>query len=199
LLGGTVVLGFTGIWPHHAQILSVPAVLAVIGFIHFLQPVFNVRSVLPVVAFTALAFGLAGQASLTAYPESVMRSLANLPYSLSRLGSIPPEARAVLSFGEHGTYARVGENDDLGHAYGLRGWKLVCPKFHQYPFDSEQALRDVLACLPDAQAVIVSPSAYPIPGEEKWNSYIANVEAVLRLNYSCVDWGGERICMRSSA
>ncbi|MGF9650264.1 hypothetical protein AAIH32_20085 [Pseudarthrobacter oxydans] len=198
LLGATVVLGLTGLWHHHCQVLYVPAILAVIGFMHLFQPVFNVRSALPATVFTALAIGLAGHASLTAYPESVMRSISNLPHLLSRLGSIPPEAQAVLSVGDRGTYARVGHNDDLGHAYGLGEWKLACPKFHQYPFDSVQTLRDVSVCLPGAQVIIVSPSARPISNNETWNSYLSNVEVTLRLNYSCADWEGERICVRRS-
>lgn len=196
LLGAVVVLGFTGLWPHHAQALYVAAVLAVIGLIHRLQPVFNVRSVLPVAAFTALAMGLAGQTSLAAYPESVVRSITHGPSSLASLGSVPPEAQAILSFGDHGTYARVGQNDDLGHAYGLGGWKLVCPKFDQYSFDSLQTLRDVSECLPSAKVIVVSPSAIKIPDDETWNTYITNVEATLRAQYSCATWGDERVCVR---
>ncbi|WP_407709774.1 hypothetical protein ACJJV6_01605 [Arthrobacter nitrophenolicus] len=197
--GGLAVLGFTGLWHHHVQVLYVPAVLAIVGFMKLLQPVFNVRSALPAAAFTILAVLLGGQLSLGVYMTSVARSFSSMPQSFSEIGSIPSEARAVLTFGEQGTYARVGQNDDLGHAHGLRGWKLACPKFHQYPFDSEQTLKDASECLSNAQVIIVSPTAVAIPRFETWNSYLSRVEDILRLKYDCTYREQERVCLRRDA
>jgi hypothetical protein len=199
ILGAVIVLGFTGLWKHHAQVLYVAAILAAIGIIHRLQPVFNIRSALPVAAFTGLAMCLSGQASPTAYPESVVKSISSAPKSLASLGSVPSEAQALLSVGNHGTYARVGQNDEFGHAYGLADWDLACPKFHQYPFESLQSLHDVSACISSAQVIIVSPTAVPIAGNASWNAYIASIETTLRAQYSCTPWGVERICVHADS
>lgn len=198
LLGAVLVLGFTGLWNHHAQVLYVAAVLASIGFIHLLQPMFDIGPALPVVTFTSLALCMSGLASPTAYLESVARSISSAPAYLQSLGSLSTEAQAVLSVGERGTYARVGQNDDRGHAYGLANWELVCPRFHQYPFDSAQTLRDVSVCLPSAEVIVVSPTAAQISGYELWNAYVERVEAMLRVHYSCTSWEDERICVRHS-
>lgn len=199
MLGAVIVLGLTGLWKHHAQVLYVATILAAIGLIHYFQPVFNVRSAVPVAAFTGLAMCLSGQASLAAYPDTVARSISSSAQVLASLGSESPEARALLSVGEQGTYARVGQNDDDGHAYGLSGWDLACPKFHQYPFDSVQTLRDVAACIPGAPVIIVSATAAPIAGNADWNSYIASVEGTLSADYSCTQWDDKRICVRHNS
>lgn len=192
LLAALAVLGLTGLWTHHAQVLYVPAILVATEVVRRLETVFNVQAVLPVVAFVCLAILLSGPVLPLQYVNSVLSA----PQALRDLREVPPETQAILSVGQHGTYARVGQNDDRGHAYGLGNWKLACPRFHQYPFDPAQALEDVAGCLPKASVVVVSPSAVPVVGNTVWNAYLERVETLLRTNYSCTEWSGERICKR---
>lgn len=192
LLAGLVVLSFTGLWPHHAQVLYVAAVLVAIDVVHRLQPICNVRGLLPVAAFACLAIMLSGPATPTKYVSSVLSA----PKSLVALGDVPAESKAILSVAPAGTYARVGQNDDGGHAFGLRGWKLLCPRFHQYPFDSAQVLEGVVDCLPSADVIVLSPTAVPVAGNSSWNMYLERVETTLSTHYSCALSGVERICTR---
>jgi len=192
LLAGLTVLSFTGLWPHHAQVLYVAAVLVAIDVVHRLQPIFNVRGLLPVAAFACLAIMLSGPATPTKYVSSVLSA----PQSLVALGQVPAESKAILSIAPAGTYARVGQNDDGGHAFGLGNWKLVCPRFHQYPFDSAQVLDGVLDCIPSAEVIVVSPTAVPVAGNATWNTYLDRVETTLHAHYSCALSGVERICTR---
>lgn len=194
LLGAVAVLGVSGLWCHHDQVLYIAAILASIGVVHRLQLVFNVRSAVPAAAFICLAVCLSGPV----YPAGCSQSMLSVPQLLGQLGSISPEAEGVLSVGNQGTYARVGQNDDAGHAYGLGGWDLACPRFHQYPFDSAQDLNDVWECLPTAEVIIVSPSASPIAGDGTWNTYLGKVEATLHERYSCSQRGQGRICVRQT-
>lgn len=192
LLAALAVLGLTGLWTHHAQVLYVPAILVAIEVVRHFEAVFNVQAGLPVAAFICLAIVLSGPVPPSQYVNSVLSA----PQSLRALREVPPETQAILSVGQHGTYARVGQNDDRGHAYGLGNWKLACPRFHQYPFDSPQALEDVVQCLPKASVILVSPSAVPVEDNTVWNAYLERVETLLRTSFSCAEWSGERICKR---
>jgi hypothetical protein len=45
-----------------------------------------------------------------------LSSIKNFRSTLAQMSTLPPEARQVLAVGDSGTYARLGQNDDLGHA-----------------------------------------------------------------------------------
>jgi hypothetical protein len=193
MVGALVVLGFTGMWDHHGQVLYVPAILVGVGAVHRFQPAFNVRSKLPVAAFVGLALVLSGPTAPLRYGGA---ALISGPRSLAALNNVSVEARAVLSVAPSGTYARLGANDDAGHAYGLRDWKLACPRFQQYAFDTADALKSVAECLPTAKVVLLSPAAGPKEGDSTWNAYWAKVESTLQDGYACEKWQEERICTR---
>lgn len=193
LVGALMVLGFTGMWDHHGQVLYVPAILVGVGAVHRFQPAFNVRSALPVAALVGLAVVLAGPTAPLRYGGA---ALISGPRSLAVLNDVSAEARAVLSVAPTGTYARLGANDDDGHAYGLRNWKLACPRFQQYAFDNAEVLESVAECLPTADVVLVSPAAGPKEGDSTWNAYWAKVESTLQEGYACEKWQEERLCTR---
>jgi hypothetical protein len=188
LVAGLVVLGLTGLWDHHAQVLYVPAVLAVV----LVARRRTIRSAASVLGLTVLAVLLSG-ANLGVYATSAHDARG----ALAALGAVPDEAAGLLSLADSGTYARVGQNDDGGHAFGLRRWTLACPRFHQYPFDSAATLGEVAACLPTADYIIVSASAAPVPGRQAWNDYLAEVDRLLDAGYDCAPRGTVRICVRS--
>ena len=193
LVGALVVLGFTGLWDHHGQVLYVPAVLVGVGVAHRFEQAFNVRSFLPVAALVGLAVLLSGPSAPLRYGGA---ALVTGPRALASLNDLSAEARAVLSVAPSGTYARLGANDDDGHAYGLRDWKLVCPRFQQYAFDGPETLESVAECLPKADVVVVSPAAGPKEGDSTWNAYWAKVESTLQDGYACEERQEERICTR---
>lgn len=193
LVGAFVVLGLTGLWDHHGQVLYVPAILVGVGAVHRFQPSFNVRSILPVAALVGLAVVLSGPSAPLRYGGA---ALVTGPRALAALNDVSAEARAVLSVAPSGTYARLGANDDDGHAYGLRDWKLVCPRFQQYAFDGAEVLKSVAECLPKADVVLVSPAAGPKVGDSTWNAYWAEVESTLQEGYVCEARQEERICAR---
>lgn len=198
LLGALAVLGVTGVWVHHGQILYVSAILAALAAAHSVQDHLgsrglSTRSALTLVALACLGLMLSGMG-----PHMYLKSLANAPAALSSLASTAPETEAILSIAKSGTYARVGSNDDAGHAKGLGNWQLACPRFHQYPFESEQTLTAVSDCLTTADVVVVTPSAVRVPGNSVWNAYIDKVESLLRADYTCTSSQALRICARST-
>ena len=74
--------------------------------------------------------------------------------------------------------------------------ELVCPRFHQYPFDTEQDLRGFLACFPQADALIVSDTLRPESGQTAWNAYIADVRELVATGYDCVETTGSQVCVK---
>ncbi|WP_344364913.1 hypothetical protein [Arthrobacter humicola] len=193
LVAALVVLGFTGMWDHHGQVLYVPAILVGVGAVQRFQSGFNVRSKLHMAALVGLIVALSGPTAPLRYGGA---ALISGPRSLAALNDVSAEARAVLSVGPSGTYARLGANDDDGHAYGLRDWKLACPRFQQYAFDTAEVLNSVAECLPRAEVILLSPAAGPKDGDPTWNAYWAKVESTLRDGYACEKWQDERICTR---
>ena len=127
-----------------------------------------------------------------------MNNAFNLKERISLLGSLSPEAQRLLATGSSGSYARLGRGfDDQGHAFGLRRWNLVCPRFHQYLSDSERDLAEVLACASSVPMLIVAESLSPMKGEPIWNHFVGNVEDLIRSSYACDATTGLRVCKRT--
>ena len=192
LATGLVVLALTGHWDHHAQILYVPAILASLMLVRRSDSVAPLKSLPSVLALLSVALLLSGSSPPTAY----VRSIRQMPSALAELAQLSDKASGLLSVGDSGTYARVGMNDDGGHAYGLRMWHLECPRFHQYPFEPEDILGDVASCLPNADVIVVSSSAVPRAEYPAWNRYLGDVEELLSSRYDCSAWESKRICVR---
>ncbi len=186
-----LTLAVTGVWPHHAQILYVPAVLAGLIVVVRLGQKVDPRRPVTIAFCVLVAVLLAGSSTPLASP-----SLRNARTTVASLTAVPPESAGLEALAPTGGYARVGQNDDAGHAFGLRGRDLVCPRFHQYPFESADVLAKTLVCLPRADVIVVSPMATPVPDAPPWNRFIQQVERTLAEGYSCQPWNGERICTR---
>ena len=191
LVLGYVVLGLTGMWPQHGQILYLASVLSLLALISGTHQAIQGRSFAAVGALACLAFLLGGPD-----PTPYVHSAVGFPDALISATRVPPETAALASVAEVGSYARVGLNHDQGHAFGLRNWDLACPRFHQYPFESAEILRQTTDCLPKADAIIVSPSIFEEYGPQAWKGFLADVRDVLDRGYDCVDRSDISICTR---
>ena len=142
-----------------------------------------------------------------------MKNPFRFPGKLNSLRTLSNEAKELIieTGGMSAGYARIGQNDDEGHAFGLQDYKLICPDFHQYYFYSEERLNNILDCASRAQFLIVSESVTLWNGSglewlppysdrktmiETWNSYVNKVEKALSENFSCrqIDQSGARVC-----
>lgn len=191
--GSLLVLSLTGLWEHHLQILYIPSVVAALGLTSLLDAAAD-RARLPTLGLVVLTgYVLAGAPGPTEY----IRSLNEAGVSYSGLSELSPEARRLLAIGSSGTYARFGTNDDLGHALGLRRWKLACPRFHQYYFEPAAVLNRVFKCASMAPFLIISANFEPNT-LSSWNDFVARVEYLLTERYSCDARSGLRVCRRRS-
>lgn len=221
-LAALLVLAETGMWPHHAQILQVPALVAAL-----LLPAAadRVTSMLPGGSPGGPRVGglrrLAAALIVTTYAvsiwapgyPSVVQPIRQAPMRWERLGGMSA-ASAILASRPPGSYARVGDNDDDFHAVGLSSWRLGCPRFHQYYFQPKAVLDETLACLPRVDAIIVAPSGMvgsrqarealdlePVPVDPRpWFDYLAAVHDLIGTGYRCLDVPtGGLVCLREGA
>ena len=195
LIAALVILAFTGLWGHHAQALMIPALLGLVLAAGMLDFVPDSRPTkLALLLLAALLMGASTS------PKPLTESFRSARSNLASLSEFAPETQRLLKFGEQGRYARVGWAD-FGHAAGLKKWKLLCPRFHQYPYDSKEALDITFECLKTAPVILVSkefPLRYNFVDETDWLAYVADVERLLRDEYTCDAPTGLRVCTRKS-
>jgi hypothetical protein len=189
-----VILTTTGMWPHHNQVLYLPAVLSAICLSSLLGASLYGNSIPTLLLVVSVSLLLGGTTDLAPYTNDPVE-MVRLEVSL--LDAPPTESRRLLAIGTSGSYARLGQNDDEGHAIGLSNWKLACPEFNQYPFEPAQNLNKVLDCVRSVPTLIVARSLAEEPGRPIWNDFVADVEDLLRSSYHCDAATGLRICQLS--
>jgi len=191
LLASFAVLTLTAYWPHHAQALSFPGLLALTVVVSTTDWPAAPRTVggLLVVATLCVA-GLPR-------PQGYLDGFSALPRVLGNLTATTAQTGLMLASSPAASYARVGANDD-GHAWGLRGWELACARFHQYPFDPQRVFEETVSCLPTADVVVVAANAQPVPERTLWNSFLSDVDRIVAEGYTCEAIGGGRVCRRAA-
>ena len=190
-VGSIAVLSITGLWQQHRQILYIPAIIAVLGMTSLLDVSAKIAKLRTLGLIFLIGFLMAGTLALKEYIKSILR----FRESYAALNELSPEARRLLAIASSGTYARIGRNDDLGHAVGLGNWKLACPRFHQYPFEPTAVFNEVFECASMTPTLIISAGISPVPDRPSWNEYVAKVDQLAE-SYSCDVSSGLRICMR---
>lgn len=184
-----LVLATTGLWRQHLQLLFIPAILTVSAVLAS-----GVKFPLPVrlAAMVALSWVLSGAPSPARYSQAAAR----LAGKWRALNAAPQDAMAIINSSEPSTYARLGKNDDNGHAVGLAKWKLGCARFHQYPFDTNSTLKNTLDCAAGVDTILVTPSFAPEPDQPDWNRFVADGEKLLSSGFQCQNRAAFRVCRR---
>lgn len=182
------IIMLTGMWHHHNQILAIPAILSLMILSQIYESLVTKKSLIIIAVSILLTIGFTGLRLTEVFP-----SFKDAQVSISKLSSLSPEAKALLALGKSGNYARIGTNDDYGHAFGLREWKLVCRVYQLYPIypnAMEKYLKETLNCLPNAAVIIVSPEAqnwlsFEIRTYGYMNEFINQVNIILENKYDC--------------
>jgi len=205
LAASALVLAATATWPHHGQTLGIPAVVALVlvgaslrssrrgpdhGGVEGGRRARGPLTRVMIMSLTAYALGGA------LHPAYYVQAGRRAPDSLAALQQRSPASVALESLPQVRTYARAGSNDTTGHATGLRGLGLACPRFHQYSIEPAAILDATAACLPRADALIVDDSVRPEAGAPAWNAYVARVRALVASGYDCVRTPGSQVCVR---
>jgi hypothetical protein len=190
-LASGAVLATTGLWRQHLQILSIPAILSIAAVL-----VCGSKFSLPLrlAAAIILSWVLSGAPSPAHYSEAASR----LAIHWKQLNATPQDAAAIMANSTPSTYARLGKNDDNGHAIGLSKWKLGCARFHQYPFDTNRNLKSTLDCAARVDTILVAPSFAPERDQPDWNRFVSEGERLLASAFHCQRRNGFRVCRRIS-
>ena len=186
------ILAITGLWEHHVQILYIPTLISIVAVAPLFELAARKAPVLTLLTVILCACILGGPVTMNRY----LSSIKNFRSTLAQMSTLPPEARQVLAVGDSGTYARLGQNDDLGHAIGLRNWHLACPRFHQYPFLPKELLDEVRDCASKTPVLILSAALKTRDtGPAEWNEFVTDIESLVK-SYHCDDVSGVRVCRR---
>jgi hypothetical protein len=188
LIGSLITLSITGLWAYHRQILYIPSIIAFLGLALLLDMAAK-RARLPTLGLIVLTgYLMAGTPVPTKYYHPNTGD--------AELGRVSPEAQRLLTTSNSGTYARFGWGDTSGHATGLQHWKLLCPKFHQYPHDSTAVLNSIFECASTSPTLLISANFWPDRETPSSKGFVARVEQLLSESYSCDADSGLRVCRR---
>ncbi|MBI1351787.1 MAG: hypothetical protein GC156_11795 [Actinomycetales bacterium] len=194
MTAGVGVLSLTGLWIHHALVLTPSLLLSLVIVGGALSDARGRFTPLLIAALAGGTWLLAGAPSPSIYTTPIEYARAQINLQTME----PDQSRLIAGTGPPSSYARVGQADDDGSARGLRDWSLACRRFFQAFYDSESLLSESLRCLPGAQVILVDRDARPVSGATAWNSYLDGVEDILTRYYRCTDADGIRVCVKSS-
>jgi hypothetical protein len=186
-----VTLTLTALWSHNLQLLALPGTFATCFLGARLEAHLQPRrlrwagvtgtAIVCLIAFGGLTVGSLGSPD-TNHPLSTW---SRTPRSASAL-ALDQEAAKVRAAHAVVTYARLGQNNDDGHAAFIDGdLKLACPIFHQYPFSTnlDQTLSCIRRRLPQLLLIGAQFAAYHRPETRRWDAFVADSRKLLRAEY----------------
>lgn len=192
LFASCAVLAVTGLWDQHAQILYIPALLALCSIGTLAERALDRFPILAPGPLLIAAIALAGgMTALQRYHDD----LSSAGQRAEAMLAVPAETQRLLKAGVSGAYARLGQNDENGHAIGLDGWQLACARFHQYPFQSDAILSQTLNCAGTTPVLLVGESfAVAADDPSSWRAFVDAGEQMLSTQFVCDAPSGLRVC-----
>jgi hypothetical protein len=191
-LVGLIVVALTGLWPHHGLVFMIPLCLSLVMFSITLRHQLPRMDGNVFLVTGAAALLLSGIPSPRAFLDPILFFRANA----AAYFEASVEAKLIMSTGTPTSYARVGGGNGPNHAYGLRDWKLACPFFTQFTWESSSVLGATLNCLPRAKVILVEAELPRNTNYPDWNQYIRSVDNLLRSEYSCRVVAGAKVCRK---
>ena len=200
LISSLTVILLTGIWTHHAQVYYIPAVL--IGIL-LASRIDNSAQQLQSKNLLAL-FGAGLLLGGVIHVEQYVRADLQIAQNISALSDVQPLTAELRKQSTSGSYARAGSNDDSGHAYGLRDWKLACPRFTQYSFDDPELLATDVDCLSKADYLLLSlgtsiRNETPVKPSSAFEQFIADLHALVKSSYKCTQYPTGDVCEKTKS
>lgn len=193
LVGGIVVLGLTAIWGHHAQLLAIPAGLAVLSLCQVAPPRRATHFILTVPILLAAAYLMGGATPV----GQILIKPATALQPINQLDGDSPEAQSIAGL-DLNTFSRLGRNDQDAHARGLDDLELACPDFQQYPFDPQTTYDRVLDCLVDSDVVFVSTNFADQDYPAAYLTFTEAARAILGTYFVCTDTSYGQRCLREA-
>ena len=185
------VIVLTGKFWHHAHVLAIPAVFSAI----LLTKRFTLLqrgNLIGVAAGLVSAWLLAGAPTPNTYVDSMLYARGNIssvtaesPYvtALQRVKA-PSQARFTI----------VGQGNDTAAA-ALAVDTLACPRMAQYNWESESALSEALACVREADVVLIAADVQP-GNDPEYNQFVKELQILLADGFTCSSKGDRTACAK---
>ena len=200
VLGTFAALAVTYVWPHHWQMIALPAVLAlIVGTALVARVVGDGRNglVLSVVAALALTVPLGGWIPVQRLPTTFEGERAAWAQWQSQLAdrtleSTLLETVPLPSF----TVARLGTNDDAAFLLDAPlSASLACPRFHLYDFSPVVDFEAAFACLDRVDVVIVTDQFLTF--KSGWRSAsVSPIMSKIDEEFFCLRVDDRQVCTR---
>ena len=184
-------------FPHHAEVLAVPAILALVVLASTVTAGGQLRSpgVLAIGAILVLAFLLAGAPDMKPWRDALM----NAQGTWQSMTETDPATEAITSNSLPGAFAVVGQGGTLPRSPAIEPWRLTCPRFAQRPWESEEIFATTLACLPTVQTILVTGDAVADPAFPEYRVFLTRVQEILMDGFECMPVEPGRICTRNDS
>lgn len=200
VLGTFAALGLTYVWPHHWQMVALPAVMALVVASGLVMRILGDGvggRILSVAVAVSLIVPLGGWIPIQRLPATFHTERAAWTQWRSQLAertleSTLLETVPLSSF----TVARLGTNDDAAFLLDLPpSASLVCPRFHLYDFSPAVDFEQALTCLDRSDVVIVTDQFLTF--RNGWRSAnVAPVVSKIAEEFTCLRVNDRQVCTR---
>ncbi len=193
--GTLAILALTYVWPHHAQVISLPLILVTIvgaaliperwwfiGFVAVMLP---------------LTFVLSGWGSWSIFTEHFDSLSSQYDQRVAELSELPVDSRLLNSVAaQEFSYARLGSNDDRGFLGSVRsGATLACPYFHLYDFSPIENFSQTLDCI-NGVDVILKTSNFDVFANGVNGPNVQPILDYVNENFNCLQIEDRQLCTR---
>ncbi|MEM6450346.1 MAG: hypothetical protein AAF703_08540 [Cyanobacteria bacterium P01_D01_bin.105] len=199
-----LILGMTGIWDQHLQLLYFSQTLMLIFIVIHLRFRGVFAKALFGITVIVASILLSGGLNVLYFVDSPR----NVVEKLSLYSQASAETKALRAIYPDGTgFARLGQNTHV-IPYGAIDDELLCPEFQQYYFYDPERLKRILDCAQTSPTLVIdrsfshyekAPLWWPKESQkqamiENWNNFVALGENIIEAQYACEKIGDVRIC-----
>jgi len=200
ILGTFAALALTYVWPHHWQMVALPAVMALVVASGLAMRVLGdgrSGSVVSVVVALALTLPLGGWVPIQRLPATFQTERAEWTQWRSQLSERTLESTLLATVPlPTFTVTRLGTNDDAAFLLDLPpSASLACPRFHLYDFSPAVDFEQALTCLDQTDVVLVTDQFLTF--QNGWRSAIVTpVVSKIAEEFTCLRVNDRQVCTR---
>jgi len=200
ILGTFAALALTYVWPHHWQMVALPAVMALVVSSGLVARILG-DGVGGQIWSAAMAFvlvvPLGGWIPVQRLPTTFHAERAEWTQWRTELADRTLESKLLDTVPRSSfTVARLGTNDDAAFLLDLSpSASLICPRFHLYDFSPAVDFEEALACLDRADVVILTDQFLTF--RNGWRSAsVAPIVSEISANFTCLRLEDRQVCSR---
>jgi hypothetical protein len=194
-IGTLGIIGLSYVWQHHAQLVYLPAALAVVAVAAVLPDRWPFLVALPIVLVASWLMGAWGTPADGW--SRVVEARDTFPARWAEIDEVPKDARLLSSvpLGEF-TYARLGTNDDRGYLLSAPdNASLACPQFHFYDFSPDEDFMAMLECIQGVDVVLLTDN-FVVFGNGGKAPVVQPILQYVQANFECLRVDDRQVCTR---